>query len=72
MLVTALLSTPLLWGPFFVESRTRLAYPPPTPIIEDRHGRFLTEGLAKSEELVKLGQRQVMRFLDQLKERIIR
>jgi len=41
-------------------------------MTESQLNRFLTEGLAKSEELVKLGQRQVMRFLDQLKERIIR
>ena len=38
---------------------------------ESQFNRFLMEGLVKNQELLKLSQRQVMRFLDQLKEKII-
>jgi glycerol-3-phosphate acyltransferase PlsX len=38
---------------------------------ESQYNRFLAEGLAKNQEILKLGQRQVRRFLDQLKEKII-
>lgn len=41
-------------------------------LAESQFNRFLMEGMAKNQELLKLGQRQVMRFLDQLKEKIIR
>jgi penicillin-binding protein 1C len=51
LLVTALLSTQLPWGVFFISGRSRLVYPPPTPIIEDRYGRFLTEGLEEYDQL---------------------
>jgi glycerol-3-phosphate acyltransferase PlsX len=40
-------------------------------LVESQFNRFLLEGLGKNQELLKLGQRQVMRFLDQLKDRII-
>jgi len=40
-------------------------------LSESQFNRFLMEGLAKNQELLRLGQRQVMRFLDQLKEKII-
>lgn len=41
-------------------------------LSESQFNRFLMEDLAKNHELLKLSQRQVMRFIDQLKERIIR
>jgi len=41
-------------------------------MTDSQLNRFLTEGLAKNEELVRLGQRQVRRFLDQLRDRIRR
>ncbi len=41
-------------------------------LAESQYNRFLAEGLAKNQELLKLGQRQVMRFLDQLKGKIRR
>ncbi len=40
-------------------------------LAESQFNRFLMEDLAKNQELMKLGQRQVMRFIDQLKEKII-
>lgn len=41
-------------------------------LTDSQFNRFLKEGLAKNQELLRLGQRQVMRFIDQLKGRIIR
>ena len=41
-------------------------------LAESQFNLFLRDGLAKNQELFKLGQRQVMRFIDQLKDRIIR
>ncbi|MBW2056876.1 MAG: phosphate acyltransferase PlsX [Deltaproteobacteria bacterium] len=41
-------------------------------LVESQFNRFLMEGLAKNQELLRLGQRQVMRFIDQLKGKIIR
>jgi len=41
-------------------------------LVESQFNRFLMEGLAKNQELFRLGQRQVIRFLDQLKGKIIR
>jgi glycerol-3-phosphate acyltransferase PlsX len=41
-------------------------------LSESQFNRFLVEGIAKDQELLKLGQRQVRRLLDQLKGKIIR
>jgi glycerol-3-phosphate acyltransferase PlsX len=41
-------------------------------LTDSQFNRFLMEGLAKNQEILKLAQRQVMRFLDQLKGKIIR
>ncbi len=41
-------------------------------LAESQFNRFLMEGMAKNQELFRLGQRQVMRLFDQLKDRIKR
>jgi len=41
-------------------------------LVDGQFNRFLGEGLAENKELLKLGQRQVRRLLDQLRDRIIR
>ncbi|MFP4112876.1 MAG: transglycosylase domain-containing protein [Spirochaetota bacterium] len=51
LLLTGLAAVPILLGIVTVSSRSRLVHPPPTPIIEDRHGRFLTEGLGEYDQL---------------------
>lgn len=40
-------------------------------LADSQFNRFLMEDLVKNQESLKLSQRQVMRFLDQLKEKII-
>jgi glycerol-3-phosphate acyltransferase PlsX len=40
-------------------------------LAESEFNLFLRDGLLKNQELFRLGQRQVMRFLDQLKDKII-
>jgi penicillin-binding protein 1C len=50
-ILTGLVAAQLLVGILTVARRTQLENPPPTPIIEDRYGRFLTEGLEEYDQL---------------------
>lgn len=51
LLLTAAAGIYLLSGVVTVTVRTRLSHPQPTPIVQDRHGRFLTEGLEEYDLL---------------------